>query len=85
MEVGAQNTPTGLLSPTCARYQVRAISPDGPCTAWLAYSCIRINSRARQIFTEGLDAAQYVADHLKQWGVKPLAPPPPMETFTFNL
>jgi hypothetical protein len=40
---------------------------------WLTYLSSD-QLQGRQIFTEGFGlAAQYVADHLKQWGVKPLA------------
>jgi Peptidase family M28 len=49
------------------------ISPDDM-KEWLSY----LASDAllgRQVFTEGYGlAAQYIADHLKQWGVKPLNP-----------
>src|SRR6185436_8691577 len=39
---------------------------------WLTYLSSD-QLQGRQIFTEGFGlAAQYVADHLKQWGVKPL-------------
>jgi hypothetical protein len=50
-----------------------AISPDDM-KEWLSYLSSD-ELLGRQIFTEGYGlAAQYVADHLRQWGVKPLNP-----------
>jgi hypothetical protein len=47
------------------------ISPDDM-KEWLSYLASD-ELQGRQIFTEGYGAAaQYVADHLKQWGVKPI-------------
>src|SRR5947207_1012660 len=47
------------------------ISPDDM-REWLSYLASD-ELQGRQIFTEGYGlAAQYVADHLRQWGVKPL-------------
>src|SRR5213078_4218750 len=41
---------------------------------WLTYLASD-ELQGRQVFTEGYGlAAQYVADHLRQWGVKPLNP-----------
>ena len=52
--------------------QYAAISPD-EMKEWLTYLSSD-QLQGRQIFTEGFGlAAQYVADHLKEWGVKPLA------------
>jgi len=50
-----------------------AINPD-EMKEWLTYLASD-QLLGRQIFTEGYGlAAQYVADHLRQWGVKPLGP-----------
>jgi len=67
----AQNAPAAAPQPaTGVRYP--AISPDDM-KEWLTYLSSD-QLQGRQIFTEGFGlAAQYVADHLKQWGVKPLA------------
>src|SRR5689334_15213729 len=41
---------------------------------WLTYLSSD-ELQGRQVFTEGYGlAAQYIAEHLKQWGVKPLNP-----------
>jgi len=49
-----------------------SISPD-EMKEWLGYLASD-QLQGRQIFTEGFGlAAQYVADHLKEWGFKPLA------------
>jgi hypothetical protein len=56
---------------TGVRYST--ISPDDM-KEWLSYLASD-ELLGRQIFTEGYGlAAQYVADHLRQWGVKPLNP-----------
>jgi hypothetical protein len=67
----AQNAPVAAPQPaTGVKYA--AISPD-EMKEWLTYLSSD-ELQGRQIFTEGFGlAAQYVADHLKQWGVKPLA------------
>ena len=71
-KVVAQNTPAPAPQPaTGTRYA--AISPD-EMKEWLTYLASD-QLQGRQIFTEGYGlAAQYVADHLRQWGVKPLGP-----------
>jgi hypothetical protein len=66
----AQNTPAAPQPAAGIKYP--AISPD-EMKEWLTYLSSD-QLQGRQIFTEGFGlAAQYVADHLKQWGVKPLA------------
>jgi len=67
----AQNTPSPAPQPaTGIKYP--AISPD-EMKEWLTYLASD-QLQGRQIFTEGYGlAAQYVADHLRQWGVKSLA------------
>ena len=67
----AQNTPPTAPQPaTGIKYS--AINPD-EMKEWLTYLASD-QLQGRQIFTEGFGlAAQYVADHLRQWGVKPLA------------
>jgi hypothetical protein len=67
----AQNTPAAAPQPATG-IKYAAISPD-EMKEWLTYLSSD-QLQGRQIFTEGFGlAAQYVADHLKQWGVKPLA------------
>jgi hypothetical protein len=67
----AQNTPADAPQ-TATGIPYAAISPD-EMKEWLTYLSSD-QLQGRQIFTEGFGlAAQYVADHLKQWGVKPLA------------
>jgi hypothetical protein len=67
----AQNTPAIAPQPATG-IKYAAISPD-EMKEWLTYLSSD-QLQGRQIFTEGFGlAAQYVADHLKQWGVKPLA------------
>jgi hypothetical protein len=67
----AQNTSTLAPQPATG-IKYAAISPDDM-KEWLSYLASD-QLQGRQIFTEGYGlAAQYVADHLRQWGVKPLA------------
>jgi hypothetical protein len=67
----AQNTPSPAPQPATG-IKYAAISPD-EMKEWLTYLSSD-QLQGRQIFTEGFGlAAQYVADHLKQWGVKPLS------------
>jgi Peptidase family M28 len=67
----AQSKPSLPPEPaTGTRYAT--ISPDDM-KEWLSYLASD-QLQGRQIFTEGFGlAAQYIADHLKEWGVKPLA------------
>src|SRR6186713_1512551 len=68
----AQNTPSDAPQPATG-IQYAAINPD-EMKEWLTYLASD-QLQGRQIFTEGYGlAAQYVADHLRQWGVKPLGP-----------
>ena len=67
----AQDTTAAAPQPATG-IQYAAISPD-EMKEWLTYLSSD-QLQGRQIFTEGFGlAAQYVADHLKQWGVKTLA------------
>ena len=67
----AQNT-SAIAPQPATGIQYAAISPD-EMKEWLTYLSSD-QLQGRQIFTEGFGlAAQYVADHLKEWGVKPLA------------
>jgi len=68
----AQDTNAGNAPQPATGIQFAAISPD-EMKEWLTYLSSD-QLQGRQIFTEGFGlAAQYVADHLKEWGVKPLA------------
>src|SRR6187399_1658361 len=71
-KVLAQNTQSPAPQPaTGVKYPT--ISPE-EMKEWLTYLASD-QLQGRQIFTEGYGlAAQYVADHLRQWGVKPLGP-----------
>jgi len=69
----AQNTPAPSAAPEPAiGIKYAAISSD-EMKEWLTYLASD-QLQGRQIFTEGFGlAAQYIADHLRQWGVKPLS------------
>ena len=68
----AQNAPQDAPQPATG-IPYAAINPD-EMKEWLTYLASD-QLQGRQIFTEGYGlAAQYVADHLRQWGVKPLGP-----------
>jgi hypothetical protein len=68
----AQDTNEAAAPQPATGIRYAAISPD-EMKEWLTYLSSD-QLQGRQIFTEGFGlAAQYVADHLKEWGVKPLA------------
>src|SRR5688572_19725044 len=73
-KVLAQNTPSPAPAPQPATgIKYPTINPD-EMKQWLTYLASD-QLQGRQIFTEGYGlAAQYVADHLRQWGVKPVGP-----------
>ncbi|HLQ76858.1 MAG TPA: M28 family peptidase [Terriglobia bacterium] len=64
--------PASLAPQPATGIKYSKISPDDM-KEWLSYLASD-QLQGRKIFTEGFGlAAQYVADHLKEWGVKPLA------------
>ena len=62
-----------LAASAVARWRrCRSITPD-ELKEWLSYIASD-QLQGRRVYTEGLGlAAAYIADHLKEWGVKPAA------------
>ncbi len=61
---------TVLAAQPATKGGINSIQPD-ELKEWLGYIASD-DLQGRQIYTEGLGlAAAYIADHLKEWGVKP--------------
>ena len=63
-------SPPALGAQPASKGGLKSIQPE-PLKEWLTYIASD-ELQGRQIYTEGLGlAAAYIADHLKEWGVKP--------------